>query len=198
MKFADKPTKQKAAQSLGLDPQVPTVLIMGGGQGLGPIKKVVESLLKLSQPVQLAVIAGVNTKLLDWLKKTKDKTHKKILIYDYASNVHELMDASTLIITKPGGMTTSESLAKGLPMIIVNPIPGQEMHNTDFLIKKGIALRVDDVEDIAREVEALLGSPQRLSAMSKAAYEHGKPYAARDIADLVVSLRPKSMALVGS
>ncbi len=198
MKFADKPTKQKAAQSLGLDPQVPTVLIMGGGQGLGPIKKVVESLLKLSQPVQLAVIAGVNTKLLDWLKKTKEKTHKKILIYDYASNVDELMDASTLIITKPGGMTTSESLAKGLPMIIVNPIPGQEMHNTDFLIKKGIALRVDDVEDIAREVEALLGSPQRLSAMSKAAYEHGKPYAARDIADLVVSLRPKSMALVGS
>lgn len=198
MKFADKITKLEAAQRLGLDPQVPTVLIMGGGQGLGPIKKVVQSLIKLPKFMQLIVIAGVNVKLMDWLKKLQDKTDRKLLIYDYANNVHELMDASTLIVTKPGGMTTSESLAKGLPMIIVNPIPGQEIHNTEFLMKKGIALRVDDVEDIAQEVQDLLLSPQRLSAMSKAAYEQGRPYAAKDIAELVVSLPPKSMALVES
>ena len=198
MKFAEKTTKQEAARNLGLDSKVPTILIMGGGQGLGPIKKIVKSFLKLSTTLQLIVIAGVNVKLMDWLKKAQDKTDKKLLIYDYANNVDELMDASTLIITKPGGMTTSESLAKGLPMIIVKPIPGQEMHNTDFLIKKGIALRVDDVDEIAQQVEELLDDPQRLSAMSKAAYEHGRPYAARDIADLVVSLPPKSMALVES
>lgn len=198
MKFADKVTKQEAGRKLGLDPHVPTILVMGGGQGLGPIKKVVQSLIKLSKPVQLIVIAGINVKLMDWLKKLQDKTDRKILIYDYANNVHELMDASTIIITKPGGMTTSESLAKGLPMIIINPIPGQEMHNTDFLIKKGIALRVDDVKDIAQEVEDLLSSPQRLMSMSKAAYEHGKPCAAKDIAELVVSLPSKPAALVGS
>lgn len=198
MKFAEKMAKAKASENLGLDPGVPSVLIMGGGQGLGPIKKVVQSLLKLTKPLQLIVIAGVNVKLMDWLKKMKSKTNRKMLIYDYANNVHELMDASSLIITKPGGMTTSESLAKGLPMIIVKPIPGQEMLNTDFLIKKGIALRVDDVDAIAQEVQDLLSSPQRLSSMSQAACEQGRPYAAKDIADLVVSLPPKAMALVGS
>ena len=198
MKFADKSTKQEAAKKLGLDPQVPTVLIMGGGQGLGPIKKVVQSLIKLSKPIQLVVIAGVNIKLMDWLKKLQSKSDRKLLIYDYANNVHELMDAAALIISKPGGMTTSESLAKGLPMIIVNPIPGQEMHNTEFLMKKGIALRVDDVDEIAHVVLDLLSSPQRLSSMSKAAYEQGRPYAAKDIADLVVSLPPNALALVES
>ncbi len=198
MKFAEKLNKQEAAEKLGLDPQVATVLIMGGGQGLGPIKKVVQSLIKLPKPIQLIVIAGVNIKLMDWLKKLQSKTDRKLLIYDYANNVHELMDASALIITKPGGMTTSESLTKGLPMIIVNPIPGQEMHNTDFLMNKGIALRVDDVDDIAQQVSDLLASPQRLSSMSKAAYQHGKPYAAKDIAELVVSLPPKALALVES
>lgn len=198
MKFAEKMSKDQAAKNLGLDPQIPSVLIMGGGQGLGPIKKVVQSLMKVSNPFQLIVIAGVNVKLMDWLKKMQAQAKQKMLIYDYANNVHELMDVASLIITKPGGMTTSESLAKGLPMIIVNPIPGQEMLNTDFLINKGIALRVDDVDQIAHEVQDLLSSPQRLASMRKAAYEHGRPFAAKDIADLVVSLPPKTMALAGS
>lgn len=198
MKFAEQISKDQAARNLGLDPQVPAILIMGGGQGLGPIKKVVQSLLKVSNPFQLIVIAGVNVKLMDWLKKMQDQAKQKMLIYDYANNVHELMDVASLIITKPGGMTTSESLAKGLPMIIVNPIPGQEMLNTDFLIKKGIALRVDDVDQIAHEVQDLLSSPQRLASMRKAAYDHGRPSAAKDIADLVVSLPPQTMALAGS
>ncbi len=198
MKFAERPDKKELARKLGLDAQAPTVLIMGGGQGLGPIKKVVKSLLKLPRDLQLIVISGVNTKLMEWLKKAQSKTNKKLIIYDYASNVDELMDVSTMLITKPGGMTTSESLAKGLPMIIINPIPGQEMHNTNFLIKKGIALRVDDIDEISYEVDELLNSPERLAAMSKAAYEQGRPHAARDIAELVLSLPPKPAALVGS
>jgi processive 1,2-diacylglycerol beta-glucosyltransferase len=196
MSFADKMDKQATAKKLGLEPNVPTVLIMGGGQGLGPIKKVVKSLLKLERKLQLIVIAGTNAKLMDWLEKAHKKTDKGMVIYDYANNVPELMDIATLIITKPGGMTTSECLAKGLPMVIVNPIPGQEMHNTDFLIKKGIAVRIDDVEKIAHEVDVLLNSPQRLAAMSKAALEQGRPFAARDVAQLVLASPPKAMALV--
>lgn len=197
-KFAERIEKGDVRRKLGLDTELPTVLVMGGGQGLGPIKKVVQSLLKLPDHLQLIVIAGTNLKLMHWLKQTKTMTDKNMLIYDYAANVNELMDASTMIITKPGGMTTSECLAKGLPMIIVNPIPGQEVHNTNFLIKEGIALRVDDVDEIAREVKALLGSPERLAAMSKAASDHGRPLAARDIADLVVSLPSRSVALSAS
>jgi processive 1,2-diacylglycerol beta-glucosyltransferase len=196
MTFAQKLNKQEVASKLGLDAAVPTVLIMGGGQGLGPIKKVVKSLLKLNRKLQLIVIAGTNEKLMEWLEKTRAKTDKAMIIYDYSNNISDLMDIATIIITKPGGMTTAECLAKGLPMVIVNPIPGQEMHNTDFLIKKGIAIRIDDVEDIAHEVGVLLDSPQRLAAMSKAAYEQGRPYAARDVAQLVLSVPPKAVALV--
>jgi processive 1,2-diacylglycerol beta-glucosyltransferase len=196
MTFAQKSSKQEIAAKLKLDPLVQTVLIMGGGQGLGPIKKVVKSLLKLKRKLQLVVIAGTNGKLMDWLEKAQKKTDKGMVIYEYANNIPELMDISSLIITKPGGMTTSECLAKGLPMVIVNPIPGQEVHNTNFLIKQGIAIRIDDVEKIADEVEALLNSPVRLAAMSKAALAQGRPNAALDVAKLVVSVPPKSAVLV--
>ena len=83
-------------------------------------------------------------------------------------------------------MTSGDSLAKGLPMVIINPIPGQEMRNTDFLLNKGIAIRVDKTSDAGEEVELLLRSPEGLAAMRKAAYENGKPYAALNIAKLIL------------
>jgi len=102
------------------------------------------------------------------------------------------MEVATLIVTKPGGMTTSECLAKGLPMVIVNPLPGQEMRNTDFLLKKGIAIRIDQTSDIGEEVELLLNSPERLSAMRQAAFENAKPHAALDIAHLILHGTPEA------
>jgi processive 1,2-diacylglycerol beta-glucosyltransferase len=185
-KFAVPLDKQAIAAQLGLDPAEPVILIMGGGQGLGPIKEVVKSLVKLTTALQMIVLTGINKKLIKWLKREKKKTAKKILIYEYASNVEELMEVATLIITKPGGMTTGESLAKGLPMVLVNPIPGQEMRNTDFLLRKGIAIRIDKTSEVGREVEILLKTPDRLHAMSRAAYAQGKPLAALDVARLII------------
>ncbi|OGX25930.1 MAG: hypothetical protein A2787_08270 [Omnitrophica WOR_2 bacterium RIFCSPHIGHO2_01_FULL_48_9] len=185
IKFANQLDHRPIAQKIGLDINIPAVLIMGGGQGLGPIKEVVESLLNLNLSLQLIVIAGTNKKLIQWLNTLKPVMNKKVIFYEYAKNVDELMEVATLIITKPGGMTTSESLAKGLPMVIINPIPGQEMRNTDFLLKHGIGIRIDKTNNLAEEVELLLKSPERLAAMRKAAYEHGKPYAALNIAKLI-------------
>jgi processive 1,2-diacylglycerol beta-glucosyltransferase len=105
------------------------------------------------------------------------------------------MELASLIITKPGGITTAECLAKGVPMVIVNPIPGQEMRNTDFLIKKGIGIRIDDTNDIGEEIELLLKSPERLAIMSKAAYENARPHAALDIAKLILEHTNGSTAL---
>lgn len=187
-KFALQLDKAPIARALGLDAEVPTVLIMGGGQGLGPIKKIVKSLIKVKMNFQMIVLAGTNKKIINSLNRYAKKTEKKILVFEFATNVDELMELSTLIITKPGGMTTAESLAKGLPMVIVNPIPGQEMRNTDFLIKKGIGIRIDDTSDIGEEIELLLKSPGRLAAMSKAAYENAKPHAAADVAKLILDL----------
>ena len=185
-RFTKRLDKKALAQKFGLNVDLPVVLIMGGGQGLGPIKDVVRSLRKLKSPLQMIVLAGTNARLLRWLRKHSAKLDKKIIVYEFADNVDELMEVSTLIITKPGGMTTSEALSKGLPMVIINPLPGQEIRNTDFLLKSGIALRVDNRIDIGEEVELLLKSPEALLAMRKAAYENSHPTAASDVAQFIL------------
>ncbi|MFA5088391.1 MAG: glycosyltransferase [Candidatus Omnitrophota bacterium] len=185
-RFAMQLDKGPIAEKLGLDLKIPILLIMGGGQGLGPIKEIVHSLNRLDMPLQFIVIAGTNKELNKWLQGVEPKKDKKMLIYDYSRDIDKLMEISTLIITKPGGLTTAECLAKGLPMVIVNSIPGQEMRNTDFLLKKSIAIRVDNTSDVGEEIELLLKSPDRLAAMRKAAYENAKPYAALNIAKLIL------------
>jgi processive 1,2-diacylglycerol beta-glucosyltransferase len=186
--FAEQLDKQAVRKDLGLAPHIPTLLIMGGGQGLGKIKGAVKSLIASELAVQMVVIAGANLKLYRWLSRVAKTSPKRIVAYDYTDNVHELMEAADLIVTKPGGMTTSECLAKGLPMVIINPLPGQEARNADFLLEKGVAIYVHDVKDLVDEVDILLRSPERLRAMAQAARENGKPHAADHIARLVKDL----------
>jgi processive 1,2-diacylglycerol beta-glucosyltransferase len=186
MKFAETTGRDSIARKLGLDLKIPTILIMGGGQGLGPMKEAVKSLVRLERPLQLIVICGTNVKLVNWIKKVQRKTSKKIIFYDYSSNVDELMEVATLIVSKPGGMTTSECLAKGLPMVIVEPIPGQEERNSQFLVNQGIAIRVDDKRHIAREIDRLLNDPKQLASMKQSALDNGKPMAAENIARLIL------------
>ena len=186
-KFSVQLDRIPIAQKLGLDADKPTIVIMGGGQGLGPIKAIVKSLIKVKMDFQMIVLAGINKKIISSLRRYTKRSDKKILIFEFATNVDELMELAALIITKPGGITTAECLAKGLPMVIVNPIPGQEMRNTDFLLKKGIGIRIDDTSDVGEEIEFLLKSPERLAVMSKAAYENARPHAALDIAKLILS-----------
>jgi len=188
IKFAQPVDRQAIAKKLGMDLNVPTVLIMGGGQGLGPMKEAVKSLVHLERPLQLIVICGTNVKLVHWIKKIQRQTDKKIVFYDYASNVDELMEVATLIVSKPGGMTTSECLAKGLPMVIIDPIPGQEERNSQFLVNQGVALRVEDKHHIARDIDLLLNAPKQLAAMKQAALKNGKPMAAQDIARLILEI----------
>jgi len=185
-KFVGRLNRKLVMEKLGLNSTIPVVLIMGGGQGLGPIKTIVHSLIKLSRNVQLIVVAGTNKKLIRFLRKMESKTHQKMLVYEYAHNIDELMEVASLIVTKPGGMTTAESLCKGLPMVIVNPIPGQEVRNTNHLLKKGVALRINRVRNLRREMEHLLDHPEKLSEMSKAAYQISHPHSSLDIARLIL------------
>ncbi len=186
LKFAEQLDRAAIAHKLNINLEVPTVLVMGGGQGLGPMKEAVKSLIHLERAVQIIVIAGTNVKLVNWLKKTQRKTDKKIIFYDYANNVDELMEIATLIVSKPGGMTTSECLAKGLPMVIIDPIPGQEEHNSQFLVNHGIAVRVDHKRQIGEQIVALLNDPAKLKSMRESAIKYGKPKAAEDIARFIL------------
>ena len=136
--------------------------------------------------VQLVIVTGTNHKVYKWLKRIEKRTNKKIIAYSFVDHIDELMELATVVVSKPGGLTTSEVLAKGVPMVIVQPIPGQETYNTNFLLKKGIAVKVDEIQEVGRAIESLLGDPQKLLSMSQAALAHSHPHAAREIAKLVL------------
>jgi processive 1,2-diacylglycerol beta-glucosyltransferase len=185
-KFAQRSDTDKIINTLGLRKDIKTILVMGGGQGVGPIVTIVKNLSCLEEEFQVIVLVGTNKKIIKKIKKISLANGHRLKVLPYANNVNELMDVADFIITKPGGMTTAECLAKGLPMVIVNSIPGQEARNADLLLKKNIAIRVDDLSCLAEKVRDLLRSPERLAAMRQASLDHGKPHAAMDIAKLIL------------
>lgn len=186
-KFSFSLERKRIVQNLGIDLNLPTILVMGGGQGIGPIKQIILQLTKLKLVFQLIVVAGTNKKLMNWLKKRELYSHKKLIIFEYVNYIEELMEISTLIVTKPGGLTTAESLAKGLPLVIVKPIPGQEANNAKYLLKKGVAIEIDKIKDINSQIEAILTNQNRLRQMRNSALALGKPRSALDIAELLLN-----------
>ncbi|MBL7151636.1 MAG: hypothetical protein ISS89_03500 [Candidatus Omnitrophica bacterium] len=171
-----------------LQPGVPVILIMGGGQGLGPIKKIVKSLETLNRDIQEIIVTGTNKKLYRSLKRKAKKSRKKILLFRYTDKIDELMSVATVIITKPGGITTAEVLTKRIPMIIIKPIPGQEASNAAYLIEKKVAIRLDDPKEINVIMEELLAEPARLKKLALAARSISKPNASLDIARMLLHL----------
>ena len=186
-KFNLKTDTKAIKLGLGLDLYKPVVLIMGGGQGYGPIKDIVLALDALDRDFQMAVVAGINGRLFKWLNSPNRKFNKRVVPLQFVENVDELMEISSLIITKPGGLTTAEALAKGLPMIIINPIPGQEAKNAQFLVQIGAAEEVDNIDILAFKVDELLNSPSRLSEMQQAAHKYGHPNAAISLAEFILN-----------
>ena len=185
-KFSEKVDAEAVGKKLGLDPGLPTVLIMGGNQGLGPIAELVNELNKVSSQFQLIVVAGSNKRLFEWLDKRKRSLRFKAVVYGYTTEVYELMSVSSLIVTKPGGLTISESLSKELPIIILNPIPGQEAKNTEYLISEGVAVKADSAADAALLTEMLLGNRSKLEQMRGNASRIAKPRSSTDIARLIL------------
>lgn len=187
-KFNQDTPKLEVMQELKFEPTIPTLLIMGGGQGLGPIKTIVKSLENVKLKLQEIIVVGTNRKLYNSLKKRVKKYKKRISIFAYVDNINELMDISDIIITKPGGITTTEALAKKIPMIIVKPIPGQETNNSRYLTEKGVAIKLDRAQGINFIIEELLEDPVKLNQMRESAGRICKPYASLDIARLLLDL----------
>lgn len=187
-KFGERHDKRDICNRLGCDPERPIVLIMGGSQGLGPVENIVNILEKIEIDFQLIVVCGINARLEKILRKRAKKYAKKFIAFGHIENVDEFMEVSSVVITKPGGLTTAEALSKDLPMIIVHPIPGQELKNTEFLLIQGVALRAEDCEDIAALVQELLVNDNKLVEMRTRAAELKKPSAAMDIAELILNM----------
>ncbi len=187
--FNNYTSKETVFKHLKFDIALPTVLIMGGGQGLGPIKKIVKSLEKIKDEIQEIIVTGNNKNLYKSLKRTRKKYTKKISLYRWTDKISEFMTASDIIITKPGGITTAEALAKKLPMIIIKPIPGQETNNTAYLTEKKAAIKIDNPKNTHIIIEDLLRNRLKLKHLSDSAERISKPNASLDIAKLLLSLK---------
>lgn len=187
-RFSQTHDKESIMKTLGLDDENPAILIMGGSQGLGSVEGVVRSLLTDKEhKYQLMVVTGSNKKLRSKLTRlNKRKGAGKIRILSFVDNIDELMEASDIIITKAGGMTTAESMVKALPMLVVNPIPGHERMNTDYLVEKGAAIEIEDFSKIHETVNELFDSKGMLKRMKENAKQLAKPNSALDIAKLVL------------
>jgi processive 1,2-diacylglycerol beta-glucosyltransferase len=177
-KFSSRPDARAVRKTYGLRDDLPVMLVLSGGFGMGPVPEILAELDKVPQPFQTLVVCGRNEELRRELA-ARDRKHPTHLL-GFASNMHELMTVADLVITKPGGLTSSEALALGKPLFILNPIPGQEAANSDFLLERGAAAKVNRVEDLPYRVDQLLGS-KKLSDMAKAAKALGHPHAAADI-----------------
>jgi len=177
-KFSAPISPDAVRKQLGLRDDLPTLLVLSGGFGMGPVAKILGELDKVSASFQTVVVTGRNEELRRDLA-TQDRKHPTHVI-GFASNMHELMAIAELIITKPGGLTSSEALAMGKPLFILNPIPGQEAANSDFLLERGTAVKANRVEDLAFRITQLLGS-KKLKEMASAAKALGNPLSAQAV-----------------
>lgn len=164
-KFNKSIDKTDARIQLGLDPYKTTILVMGGSMGFGKLLEYVEDLDSMRQNLQVVCICGNNRKL--FRKLTMLKTNDRIALYGFVNNIEVFMSASDMIVTKPGGLTCTEALVKGLPMVLVDPIPGQEERNCDFLTNNGAAMRVNESFSITEVVSCMLYFPHRVEMMKK-------------------------------
>lgn len=187
--------KSGCARELGLDPAKRVLALMAGGAGVGTgagggLDRTAARLLAMPGDFQVVALAGRNEKLLGDLTRLAEDHPGRLFPMGFTRSIERLMAASDLAVTKPGGLTTSECLAMGLPMILVNPIPGQEERNADYLLENGAALKAYDAAGLSFRVQHLLGNPGRLASLRANALKLGKPRAASAVLELVLGPPP--------
>jgi len=185
--FAQPLSRDECAREFGIDPMRPTFLLMGGGAGVGQLDQVAERLMSAARDFQLVVLAGKNVAVLAKLQKLAMQHPGRLFAQGFTHQVERLMACADLVITKPGGLTSSECLAMGVPMIVHSPIPGQEERNADYLLEQGAAMKAVDTLGLEFRIQMLLAEPQHLQLMRDKAAALGRPQAARNVLQIVLS-----------
>lgn len=190
--FSVTETKEEICARERLDPNVPTVLMMAGSFGVTGVLDFYEQLIKSGQKIQIIVITGRNIRLFDHFDKKIQElgtSHNTKLLY-FVDNVEDYMHIADLIVTKPGGLTVTESIACNLPMAVYSAYPGQEKDNVDFLSAQNAAVPIDK-KNGAQEILSLLNSPEKLEQMRESCRKLALPNAAEDIFKLAKKLCDK-------
>lgn len=163
-----------------------SLLLMSGSMGLKNISFVLDELLNNPHKLRITVICGNNEKLKTSLEAKCAKTYpnKKLHILGFSNDIASFMEYSDVVVSKPGGLTVTEAIAKHLPLIIPFAIPGQEMENTDFLVKNGYAYYIDDVKSINTVIDKLIENPEALTIMSNKLKELSNTYSVKGIVEI--------------
>ncbi len=187
-KFSQALDKAAARELAGI-PNIPTVLLMGGSMGHGDVEDAIVRLDRLPLDFQMVVVCGSNEKLRARIRELN--TIKRVTALGFVSHVDVLMSAADLIVTKPGGLTVSEAIAKKLPMVLIDPIPGQEDRNMDFLTNHGMAMRTGKYLPVDSVVWQLLTNAKRRELMIAAQEAFGKPNATAELQGLIEEMGAK-------
>lgn len=190
-----QPVEREAARRhLKLEAGAPLILIAAGGYGLGPIEQLVRDLLNLKKPWQIVAIAGKAEKVRRRLEEISQSAGnlrggaRRLCAVGFTAEMDQYMAAADLLVGKAGGLTTSEALARGLPMALIEPIPGQEERNADHLLEAGAAVRCNNLPAAAWKIAKLVDDEKRMAQMKEAARSMGRPRAAADIAEDALGL----------
>ncbi len=187
--FSRMAMRREALGAFGLDHARPVVLVLGGGEGIGPIAALAEALVAALPDVQVVVVAGRNEVLRASLERIAERMPSLIPL-GFVSAMRELMAAADVANGKPGGLTTAECLAAGLPLVAVSPLPGQEERNAEHLLECGAGLRAHDLGGAVERVRRLIAVPQRLRLLAEAARAAGRPDAADAVVQAVLGAQP--------
>jgi processive 1,2-diacylglycerol beta-glucosyltransferase len=176
---------------LGLADDRPVILQLAGGLGVGPIEAIHRQILATELPLQIVVVSGRNATARDKLAAIPCPDRHRRIILGFTDRMDELMAAADVIVSKPGGLTTSEALCRGAAMLVVDPIPGQETRNSDYLLENGAAVKVNNIASLQHKLTRLLCEPGRLESLRAASQKLARPRAAYDVAERSLNiLRP--------
>ncbi len=193
------PVKAELRQSLdqgevlrryGLDPALPTLLISAGAAGGTYTKSIVQQSLRMRNTFQAIVVCGHNDQLRREIESLVRGRADRYRVLGFSTDMADLMRAVTLFVGKPGGLSSSECMAAGLPMVLIKPIPGQEVRNSDFLLEEGAAVRCNYDTTVGYKIDHLLDHPARIQQMAANARRLGRPEAGPDIAAIAMAEPP--------
>lgn len=191
-KFKGPFDKNSIYQELGLSPEKKTILLFAGGEfGIGRKKTslLFRALIRLFKNYQVIAVSGRNKKVSSKFNQLVESynVQDRVKVLEYTKKVPELMSISYIVVTKPGGLTTTESLVSGLPLILINPIPGQEEENAEFLVKNGVAIFIDKDDNIARVLKNIYRHPEIVDEMKSKLPELAKPDSTKNICDILMN-----------
>ena len=184
--FRNRNDKSEARKKLGIDQERLTILMVWGGFGVGKAEEMVKEVSAMleifpEQQFTLMLVCGRNEKLRQRAESSDYPDNIRIRVFGFVENIHELMSAADVLVSKAGGLTSAEAMAIGLPMVIVDPIPGQETRNAEIIVEQQAGWKALDIANLGYKLKRLIERPELLETAQVATRSLGKPDAAHDI-----------------